>query len=80
MKPKVKKPVRRVVRWPRVDYNGAISRHKKKRMLGLLRINNKDFLVREGQTELDIKVLTVESDSIVLEYQGDKKNFMRAGS
>ena len=73
---KDEKPVlRRVVRWPRVEYKGCVNSHGKKDVLGLLVINDKEYLVRNEQIFSEVMVMDIQSDSIGLQYQDDKRYF-----
>lgn len=73
------KRVNRVVRWPSVQFKGTIKSRRKTKIMGVLHISNKKYLVREDQIANNIRVLTITPDSIGLEYQNDKRYFHRHG-
>ena len=77
--PKPVKKLNRVVRWPMVEYSGAVKSRRKKSKVGMLKISNRNFLVREKRVYKDIEVTAITPDSIGLVYQTDQRYFKRKG-
>ncbi len=66
----VRNNIRRNVRWPEIIYRGMVS-DSSKRIIGLLEIDKKNFLIEKGNVINDINVLNLQEDSLVLIYQND---------
>lgn len=77
VKPQLK--VNRVVAWPMLEYNGLIKSHSTEKIVGMLNINNKKYLVRLEEVVQGISVVAIFPDSIVLMNQSDKICFKRKG-
>jgi hypothetical protein len=75
----VNKVLNRVVRWPRIEFLGTVKSRKSHSPLGVMKIGNDEYLVREGNEQMNIKVFYISVDSIGLELQRDKRFFRRAG-
>jgi hypothetical protein len=68
-----------VIAWPRVEYRGAIGKHKQGNYLGMIKFADKEGLVKENELIDNARVLCIAPDSIELEYMGDKRFFKRLG-
>jgi hypothetical protein len=68
-----------VVRWPVVDFLGIVKSERKKDVLGILKIGNKEYLVRKNDIKEGIEVIHITSDSVGLKYQSDTSFFARKG-
>jgi hypothetical protein len=73
------KSLNRVVRWPVVDFLGIVKSERKKDVLGILKIGNKEYLVRKNDIKEGIEVIHITSDSVGLKYQSDTSFFARKG-
>jgi len=58
--------------WPRVEYGGTINQNK-----GLIRINNDLVLLKKGETQGDVKLISLYQDSIRLQYKKELKTFLK---
>lgn len=63
--------------FPNTRYSGLVINTKNKHKLGLLKIDNKDFLAREGEEVGGEKILKLYSDSVVISYKKSKKTFFK---
>ena len=63
--------------WPSIQYLGFVKSNASKSRLGLMRINNKLYKVRDGEKLKMLGVIKVEEDSIQLLFEGKKKYFKR---
>lgn len=60
------------INWPKLEYNGLVKSSNNKQV-GLLSINNKEFLVNVNETYKKIKINSITRDSIVVELQNEIK-------
>ena len=58
--------------WPSILYLGGIS-YSKTSAIAFLNIAQKEVLLEQGKTYMDITLLKVFTDSVYLSYKGDKK-------
>lgn len=63
------------VYWPMVVYNGLIINEQKQ--VALLQIDSKKFLMTEGEERSRVKLLRMFSDSVMLEFGGEKKTLTK---
>ena len=78
-KPKPQQQVNRVVPWPMLEYHGLIKSHSTEKIVGMLNINNKKYLVHHEEVVQGISVVAIFPDSIVLINQSDQRSFKRNG-
>ena len=55
--------------WPPIEYRGYVVISNKKESSGLLKIQNADLLVKQGQEYLGVKIRTIKKDSIFVAYK-----------
>lgn len=60
------------VSWPEVDYLGWIGGDSKVK-LALLMIGGKEMMLAEGQQSLGVKLKTITTDSVKIEYQRETR-------
>jgi hypothetical protein len=65
------------VSFPNTRYSGLVINSKNKQKLGLLKIDNKDFLVQEGDLVSGEKIIRIHSDSVIISFKKTKKTFFR---
>ena len=70
----------RLVQWPVVEYRGALKSRKKKSLVGMIKIGDKEYLVREKQEVNAIYVFHISNDSIGLVHQQNKRYFKIIGN
>lgn len=63
--------------WPSVNYFGFVKSHKHNSKLALLRIDGKLFKVHVGEAIEEVKILTIKSDSIQLQFAREKRYVKR---
>lgn len=71
----VKKNNRRRIAWPNLTYRGWIENHKK--TIGLLQINNKQYLVDEGLEYNGILIEKLYQDSIRIKKDNEVKRIVK---
>jgi len=62
---------------PEIKYCGIIANPKNKRKVGLLRMNNKELLVKEGDSYNELKIIRLFNDSVKIMYNKTKKTFKK---
>lgn len=65
------------VSFPNTGYSGLVINSKNKQKLGLLKIDNKDFLVQEGDLVSGEKIIRLHADSVIISFKKTKKTFFR---
>jgi hypothetical protein len=65
------------VNFPNTRYSGLVINSKNKLKLGLLKIENKDFLVQEGELVSGEKIIRLHADSVIISFKKIKKTFFR---
>ncbi len=63
------------VSWPAIVYSGIIETTDKNNRIGLLKINNSNFLVKNQDSLMNVRVISVYKDSISLRYSNEIKTF-----
>lgn len=59
--------------WPKIEYSGLIVNNKNKKITGLLKIGNNEYLVSEGSIHDNIFIKHIYKDSINVSYQNQSK-------
>lgn len=57
-----------ILKWPKMVFSGIINNK-----LGLLKIEGKDYIVKEGDVKEGIKVNNITKEKIIVEFQGETK-------
>ena len=70
-------PVATVTKWPAISYSGIIRNKTNPKELALVRIDQKDFLMKAGDVMQGIELSKIFRDSIVVLYQKEKKVIIR---
>jgi hypothetical protein len=71
----IKQPV--TISWPGVAYLGLILNKKTGIYVSLIKIDNKEHLLLEGQEAKGIKVLKANKDSVIVQFQKEIKTFKK---
>ena len=66
-----------VVAFPKIEYFGYIASTHEKGQLVLIRINNKFFRMKMGQSKEGLSILKANKDSISILFQSQKRTFGR---
>ncbi len=64
--------------WPGMTYRGCIQNHKK--VVGLLQINSREYLVREGMDLNGFLITKIGQDSLKIEREGELKTIGKTES
>jgi hypothetical protein len=64
------------ITWPQIEYQGMIIHNKK--WVVLLKINNSNLIMKEGDEQFNIKLLKMYNDSVLLKYQKNNKVFVKS--
>ncbi|MCB0395293.1 MAG: hypothetical protein KDD36_01490 [Flavobacteriales bacterium] len=75
VKPKAKPEPKPPLRWPDVKFSGVVKGAGKE--VAILSVDNKNFLLAEGEEAVQVKVVKLYSDSVQLKYEGEKKTILR---
>lgn len=72
---RIKPPEKKVqpvaaVDWSFVKYFGLIKNSGNNTKIGLISINNREHMIREGEVISDLKCMKSYNDSIIISYQG----------
>jgi len=59
--------------WPQITYKGCIENHKK--TVGMLRLNNKEYLVQNGMLIEKFTIKRIDRDSLIVEREGERRSF-----
>ncbi len=62
-----------VVNWPSIKYGGVIKNPKAKKVLALVAINNKEYMLKPGEVKDSVKLIAVFRDSITVQYLKEKR-------
>lgn len=68
-------PAKVQVSWPEIVYSGIIETTDKNNRIGLLKIKGSNFLVKNQDSVMNIRVLWVYKDSINLRYSNEVKTY-----
>ena len=59
-----------VIKWPKIVYSGVINNQ-----LGLLKIDDKDYLVKAGDVKNEVIINEIFSDKIIISFKAEQKEF-----
>lgn len=65
------------VNFPNTKYSGLVINSKSKSKVGLIRINEKDYLAKEGELIGGGKIIRLFADSVIISFNKTKKTFLR---
>lgn len=71
----IKQPA--VLKWPAISYLGLILNKKNGNYVSLLKIENKEHILLEGQEAKGIKVLKAYPDSVIVQFQKEIKTYQK---
>jgi len=76
VKPKPE-PVASTIKWPALSYSGIIKNKNDAKELALVKIDQKEFIMRTGEVMQGVQLSKIFKDSIVVLYQKEKKVIMK---
>ena len=59
--------------WPIIKYKGMIKNNNSEKRVGIVNINGKERLVKEGDILNDLKVVSIAKKSIIVSFQKEQK-------
>ncbi|MBN2664640.1 MAG: hypothetical protein JXR68_13405 [Bacteroidales bacterium] len=59
--------------FPKIKYYGLITNKKTLKLVAILNIDGEQYLVQQGQEIFGIKLLEMQNDSILINYENEKK-------
>ena len=65
--------IKEEINWPIIKFSGIIHQTTKMTIVGLLTINNVEYIVRSGEEVEQVRVNSIYRDSIVLLYKNEMK-------
>ena len=75
------KPIEKVeappVIWPSIHYGGMVKNQQSNKAFALVRINEKDNLMKPGDELQGVKLMNMSKDSIEVIYQQQKKTVLK---
>src|SRR5687767_1788266 len=66
-------PVVTIIKWPTIGYSGIIRNQNTPKELALVKIDQKDFIMKTGDVMMGVEVTKIFKDSIIVLYQKEKK-------
>lgn len=65
------------IKWPDLEFGGLILQESTKQVVGLMKINNKEFLIRAEDSFLGVTIDKIYKDSVEVEFLDEKKTIYR---
>lgn len=62
------------INWPAIQYSGYISNSINKNRISIVSVNGKERMIAEGEVFADVKLVKNEEDSILVEWEGNRKH------
>lgn len=72
-KPQIKKQIAPKVEWVPISYHGSVTQQQSKNKVFVVSINNKQSLMKIGQTIKDVKLIRGNNREIVVRYKNNTK-------
>jgi len=63
--------------WPIITYNGMIKNNNSDRRVGIVKINGKEYLVKEGDEINDVKFSKISKEEIRAKFQKERKTITK---
>jgi hypothetical protein len=79
----IKKPeqppvIIKALSWPNMNYQGLIMNQKSKIKTGILKINGRDNLIKQGDIISDIEIVALSSDSVLVKLNNEVKSIVKS--
>lgn len=76
--PEIKKEEPKInIKWPSIIYGGIIYNAKTKKSVGLVKINNRDYLGNKGNMLEEVEIIEMYNDSIKVKYSEQTKTIIK---
>jgi hypothetical protein len=70
-------PVKITKNWPAITYLGMIKNNNSERRVGIVKVNGKEYLVKENEIIEKITVLSMTKSEVVMQFQKEKKTIVK---
>ena len=76
-KPKIKTEVKAEKPWPIITYKGMIKNNNSEKRVGIIKIDGKEYLVKEGDLLKDLKIIEISKQLIKVNFQKESKSITK---
>lgn len=59
--------------WPSIEYHGMIKNNNSNKRVGIIKIDGKEFLVKEGDEKYDVKIIQIDKEEIKVRFQKENR-------
>lgn len=73
--PKKIVPEKTILPWPQIKYKGSVTNQQSKVQVGLVSINNKDYMLKNGESKEGISIGKISKDSVVILFEKESRTF-----
>jgi type II secretory pathway component PulC len=70
-------PVVATINWPNISYSGIIKNQNSTRELALIKVDQKDFIMKTGDVAKGVELNKIFKDSVIVFYQREKKTVIK---
>ena len=63
--------------WPLIAYNGMIKNNNSKRRVGIIRIDGKEYLIKEKDVVSEVTILSINKHEVNVRFQKEKKTITK---
>jgi hypothetical protein len=63
--------------WPSITYNGMIKNNNSDRRVGILKVNGKEYLVKEKDMVNEITILSINKNTVSVRFQKENKTITK---
>ncbi len=74
---KIKTEVKAEKPWPIISYNGMIKNNNSEKRVGIIKIDGKEFLVKEGDVLRKVKIMEINQQLIKVNFQKESKSIIK---
>ncbi|OFY93715.1 MAG: hypothetical protein A3K10_17235 [Bacteroidetes bacterium RIFCSPLOWO2_12_FULL_31_6] len=59
--------------WPSIEYHGMIKNNNSNKRVGIIKIDSKEFIVKEGDEKYDVKIIQIDKEEIKVRFQKESR-------
>lgn len=63
--------------WPTIEYKGMIKNNNSEKRVGIVGLNNKEYLVKEGEVLNGVKFMVISKELIQVSFQKEQKTISK---
>lgn len=63
--------------WPSIEYKGMIKNNNSEKRVGIVSINSKEYLVKEGEILNEVKFMVISKELIQVSFQKEQKTISK---